>query len=82
MISLEEALNLTNPIDDEDSFYIRQTGTDKSEIFNSIESVQQSFDVKNTKVIKIRPRFYEHEYAGIEIEILWKQRSNHYEKEN
>ena len=70
MITLKEAMKLTD-IQDNELCYLRNKGNDKyrGEYLTGKE-IRNKFDMKNTFVTKIIPRFSFYEYNGIEFEIV------------
>ena len=71
MITLKEAMKLTD-IQDNELCYLRNKGDDKysSKILTG-RNIRDKFDMKNTFVTKIIPRFsFYGEYNGIEFEIV------------
>ena len=70
MITLKEAIKLTD-INDRELCYIRNKGSDKNGgKYLTRKEIRDKFDMKNTFVTKITPRFtFYGEYNGIEFEI-------------
>ena len=69
MISLKEAIKLTK-LSDNEICYIRKEGTNKYDAqILTINEIRNKFDMQNTKVTGIQPRFSEFDYNGIEFEI-------------
>ena len=70
MITLKEAIKLTD-IKDRELCYIRNKGSDKNGgKYLTIKEIRDKFDMKNTFVTKITPRFsFYGDYNGIEFEI-------------
>ena len=71
MITLKEAIKLTD-IKDGELCYIRNKGSDKHDgKYLTGKNIRDKFDMKNTFVTKITPRFsFYGEYNGIEFEII------------
>lgn len=70
MITLKEAIKLTD-IQDDELYYIRNKGSDKHDgKYLTGKNIRDKFDMKNTFVTKITPRFsFYGDYNGIEFEI-------------
>lgn len=70
MITLKEAIKLTD-IKDMELCYIRNKGSNKHDgKYLTIKEIRDKFDMKNTFVTKITPRFsFYGDYNGIEFEI-------------
>lgn len=70
MITLKEAIKLID-INDRELCYIRNKGSDKyGGKYLRIKEIRDKFDMKNTFVTKITPKFsFYGEYEGIEFEI-------------
>lgn len=71
MITLKEAMKLTD-IKDNELCYLRNKGDDRySGEYLTSKKIRNKFDMKNTFVTKITPRFsFYGEYNGIEFEIV------------
>lgn len=70
MISLKEAIKLTK-ISDEEICYIRKENTGKYDAkIVTLQDIKNQYDMRNTMVISIRPRFSDFDYSGIEFEVI------------
>ena len=76
MITLREAMNLTE-IGNDELCYVNHYGDDESnaKIYTG-KNVRDKYDMRRTMVVHIKPRFYnhfnEHKYQGIEFTIITK----------
>lgn len=70
MITLKEAVNITK-IEDDEILYIRYDGESRfdSQSYTG-KKLRDTFDMKNTKVIHILPRFMCGEYIGMEFILI------------
>lgn len=71
MITLKEAMKLTD-IQDDELCYIRNKGSDKHDgKYLTGRNVRDRLDMKNIFVTKITPRFsFQGDYNGIEFEVI------------
>lgn len=69
MITLKEAIKLAK-ISDREIFYLRKENANKydAEIF-TLKDLRDKYDMKNTMVVSIQPRFLDGDYCGIEFEV-------------
>lgn len=73
MISLKEAIKLTE-LSRDDICYMRNEGDDRYDVqIMSVKKIIDKFDMKNTMVTRILPRFSYSGYEGVEFTIRRKQ---------
>lgn len=70
MINLKEAIKITK-ITEKETFYMKKEGTGKHDgKFFTLKEIKNQYDMKNTIVTSIQPRFsFYGDYEGIEFEI-------------
>lgn len=69
MVNLKEAIKLTK-ISDREVCYIRKANASRYDAENlSLQEIINKYDMKNTMVVSIQPRFLDGDYCGIEFEI-------------
>lgn len=70
MVTLYEACKLIQ-LEDTECCYLRKNGASRydCEILTG-KDIKNKYDMQNTRVISIKPKFGEYDYRGMELEIL------------